>query len=317
MQLVPLHAGAGGGGGCGGGGGGGGSGKAAAAAASAAAAAAAVAHTQWVPESPEMAAPLDADAAKALLRVLEGLQRHHDSHGRKLADVFYRLPTPEELPEYYRLIPKPVDLALVFARLLGGAYANVGDFEYDCELMLENALGFNEPGGWIHVDAGRLRGVLRKSLAKNVAGYEPPPGNMERPPIMVVEVGGGGEGGEGTSGTAAAAAAVAAGVSGGGAGEGVKYPGRAAVGRRLRVFWKDEGAFFSGQVTAFDSIAGTHTVGELHKSNSVYPYSLKAPGFPTLGTYNKVRNWCQPLLVSKFQQIFQLVPLHSGDVRRR
>ena len=39
---------------------------------------------------------------------------------------------------------------------------------YDCELMFENALVFNEPGGWIHTDAGRLRAVLRKSLAKSL-----------------------------------------------------------------------------------------------------------------------------------------------------
>jgi hypothetical protein len=91
-------------------------------------ASAAAAHTRWVPESPEMAAPLDVDSARALLRVLEGLQRHADSRGRRLADLFYRLPTPEELPEYYRLIPKPVDLAMIFARLLGGEYVDAGDF---------------------------------------------------------------------------------------------------------------------------------------------------------------------------------------------
>jgi hypothetical protein len=135
--------------------------------------------------------------------------------------------------------------------------------------MLENALGFNEPGGEIYVDAGRLRTVLRRSLAKNFAGYEPPPGNMERPPIFTVEVDA-----EGDAVVGAVAAATATGASSAGAGAGAgagggggvggneaaKYPGRSAVDRRLRVFWKDDGAFFSGVVTSFDAITGRHTV---------------------------------------------------------
>jgi len=66
--------------------------------------------------------------------VLEGLQRHSDSRGRRLADLFYRLPTPEDLPEYYRLIPKPVDLAGINSRLLGGEYATSGDLVGRCKL---------------------------------------------------------------------------------------------------------------------------------------------------------------------------------------
>jgi len=43
---------------------------------------------------------------------------------------------------------------MMYSRLLGGEYATLGDFVYDAELMFENALGFNEPGGVVQVDPG-------------------------------------------------------------------------------------------------------------------------------------------------------------------
>ena len=204
-------------------------------------------HTAWIPESPGLAAPLDVDAARALLRVLDSLARHSDSQGRRLADVFYRLPSREEFEEYYRLIRKPVDLAMIVQRLLGGEYANAGDFAYDCELMFANAMVFNEPGGWVYTVAGRLQGMLRKLLAKHVQGYEPPPEIIERPPILQV--------GAGVVGTAGGAAGGA-----GGNNEAAKHPGRAAVGLRVKVFWKDRGVFFSGRVTSFNRRTRRHTV---------------------------------------------------------
>ena len=75
------------------------------------------------------------------MRVLEGLQRHSDSRGRHLADLFYRLPTPEDLPEYYRLIPRPVDLAGINSRLLGGEYATSGDLAGRCKLRVDPQVG--------------------------------------------------------------------------------------------------------------------------------------------------------------------------------
>ena len=62
------------------------------------------------------------------------------------------------------------------------------------------------------------------------------------------------------------------GGSGGGGGGGVgdagcevahlstKYPGKAAVDRRVKVFWPEEGAFFNGIVAAFNPETGKHTV---------------------------------------------------------
>jgi hypothetical protein len=52
---------------------------------------------------------------------------------------------------------------------------------------------------------------------------------------------------------AAAAAAAAAGAA--------KHPGMAAVDRRVKVFWPEEGAFFTGMVTGFDAAGGVHTAG--------------------------------------------------------
>ena len=47
---------------------------------------------------------------KMMLRLWELTVEARDKNGRRVSDVFMTLPTRESLPEYYRVIKKPMDL---------------------------------------------------------------------------------------------------------------------------------------------------------------------------------------------------------------
>ena len=81
--------------------------------------------------------------------------------GRALAPIFEQLPTPAELPDYYELIPEPVDLVGIDRRLRDGGYADLPAFQADVELMWANATTYNGPENPVHAAALALRELCR------------------------------------------------------------------------------------------------------------------------------------------------------------
>uniref|UniRef100_A0A1I8FDX6 Bromo domain-containing protein n=1 Tax=Macrostomum lignano TaxID=282301 RepID=A0A1I8FDX6_9PLAT len=82
---------------------------------------------------------------------------------RILSSVFARLPTRQELPQYYEFIKKPIDLTSIQSKLGSGKYTQAADMLADFELMFDNACLFNETGSQIYQDAlVLLRVVMEK-----------------------------------------------------------------------------------------------------------------------------------------------------------
>uniref|UniRef100_A0A1I8FBN5 Bromo domain-containing protein n=1 Tax=Macrostomum lignano TaxID=282301 RepID=A0A1I8FBN5_9PLAT len=75
------------------------------------------------------------------------------SPGAILSSVFARLPTRQELPQYYEFIKKPIDLTSIQSKLGSGKYTQAADMLADFELMFDNACLFNETGSQIYQDA--------------------------------------------------------------------------------------------------------------------------------------------------------------------
>uniref|UniRef100_A0A1I8FP33 Bromo domain-containing protein n=1 Tax=Macrostomum lignano TaxID=282301 RepID=A0A1I8FP33_9PLAT len=83
--------------------------------------------------------------------------------GGILSSVFARLPTRQELPQYYEFIKKPIDLTSIQSKLGSGKYTQAADMLADFELMFDNACLFNETGSQIYQDAlVLLRVVMEK-----------------------------------------------------------------------------------------------------------------------------------------------------------
>lgn len=69
---------------------------------------------------------------------------------------FYLL-SLQSYPEYYELIDSPIDLKVIATRIQSNQYASLNDLERDLQLMVKNAISFNEPGSLIYKDAKTLK----------------------------------------------------------------------------------------------------------------------------------------------------------------
>ncbi|XP_067945501.1 protein polybromo-1-like isoform X2 [Watersipora subatra] len=76
---------------------------------------------------------------------------------RLLCEVFMTLPDKKELPIYYQAIKHPIDLDTITRKLNSSEYDGVEALEQDLNLMLKNAMDFNEPGSTIYKDAETLK----------------------------------------------------------------------------------------------------------------------------------------------------------------
>jgi len=85
--------------------------------------------------------------------VLRGLQAHQ--HGW----VFNTPVDPEELnlPDYFDVIKKPMDLGTISKRLDAGHYHAVEDFRTDVNLTFDNAMSYNETGSVVYEMADELK----------------------------------------------------------------------------------------------------------------------------------------------------------------
>lgn len=67
----------------------------------------------------------------------------HFSSGKELAAAFEQLPSRRELPDYYEIIEKPMDLNKVKRKIKDGKYHSVQDMGNDIRLLCANArVGF-------------------------------------------------------------------------------------------------------------------------------------------------------------------------------
>ena len=86
--------------------------------------------------------------------ILDRIKKQEDGMGRNLSHIFQTLPTKLELPEYYKIIKRPMDLDKVQARVKkiveNGGYASMDEFMDELMLVFENATSYNEPGSIIY-----------------------------------------------------------------------------------------------------------------------------------------------------------------------
>ena len=85
--------------------------------------------------------------------LLKGLQTHQ--HGW----VFNAPVDPIELnlPDYFDIIKKPMDLGTVLKKLEGGTYRSIDEFECDVNMTFDNATTYNEPGSVVYGMAQELK----------------------------------------------------------------------------------------------------------------------------------------------------------------
>ena len=71
-----------------------------------------------------------------------------------------KLPSRKELPEYYDVIKKPMDIRKIIQRVDECRIEDVNDLENDFLLMCHNAQDYNEENSIIHEDSIVLESVF-------------------------------------------------------------------------------------------------------------------------------------------------------------
>eukprot|EP00047_Mylnosiga_fluctuans_P009452 m.11494 g.11494 ORF g.11494 m.11494 type:complete len:1353 (-) comp2635_c0_seq1:40-4098(-) len=113
----------------------------------------------------------------ALCLMAANVMLHCTDEGRPRIEIFMELPTRAELPAYYSVIKKPIDVVTILTRIVDGHYGAFADFLADVDLMITNAHEFNDPTSQIGVDAkeiGESIKEMRVSLKAFAETFERP-----------------------------------------------------------------------------------------------------------------------------------------------
>jgi superfamily II DNA/RNA helicase len=86
---------------------------------------------------------------------------------RRLCEVFLERPSPEQYPDYYEMIEKPLSINDILRKCRVKLYANMHEFREDWRIIIANAKQFNGEGSWVVEDAKALERELERLLKKN------------------------------------------------------------------------------------------------------------------------------------------------------
>merc|ERR1739842_62205 len=75
---------------------------------------------------------------KKMKKLIEVVMQYEDSDGRVLSEPFYKLPSRKELPDYYEVIRKPVDIAKIQQRIDDEKYEDMDALERDFMILCKN-----------------------------------------------------------------------------------------------------------------------------------------------------------------------------------
>lgn len=108
----------------------------------------------------------EARATRHMQQILKIVTHYTNSDGRTLSEPFLRLPSKRELPDYYVLIKRPMDLRKMRRRIEDGRYKDFSDMERDFIQLCENARLYNEDTSLIYEDSIELQAVFSNARVK-------------------------------------------------------------------------------------------------------------------------------------------------------
>merc|ERR1712066_80232 len=97
---------------------------------------------------------------KKMMKLIEAVVQYEDSDGRILSEPFNKLPSRKELPDYYEVIRKPVDIAKIKKRIDEDYYDDMDALEKDFFVLCKNTQHYNEDGSLIFEDSIVLQSVF-------------------------------------------------------------------------------------------------------------------------------------------------------------
>uniref|UniRef100_A0A1B6FFX3 ATP-dependent helicase brm n=1 Tax=Cuerna arida TaxID=1464854 RepID=A0A1B6FFX3_9HEMI len=102
----------------------------------------------------------DAKLKRQMKKLMNVVIKYTDSDSRVLSDPFMKLPSRKELPDYYEVIKKPMDIKKIMTRIEESKYIDFDDLERDFMQLCKNAQLYNEEASLIHEDSIVLQSVF-------------------------------------------------------------------------------------------------------------------------------------------------------------
>merc|ERR1719330_16678 len=118
-------------------------------------------------------------------KMLEVVMQYEDRDGRILSEPFYKLPSRKELPDYYEIIRRPVDIAKIQQRIDDDKYEDMDALERDFMILCKNTQHYNEDGSLIFEDSIVLQSVFTN--ARERLEQEPDEPDEEEEEMMEVD----------------------------------------------------------------------------------------------------------------------------------
>lgn len=103
---------------------------------------------------------LDAKLKNNMRKLMNIVIRYTDADGRVLSEPFMKLPSRRELPDYYEVIKKPLDIKKILSRIDEGRISDFTELERDFMQLCKNAQTYNEEASLIHEDSIVLQSVF-------------------------------------------------------------------------------------------------------------------------------------------------------------
>lgn len=120
---------------------------------------------------------------KKMKKLIEVVMQYEDSDGRVLSEPFWKLPSRKELPDYYEIIKKPVDIEKIQRRIEEDKYEDMSALQKDFMQLCVNTQQYNEDGSLIFEDSIVLQSVFTN--ARERLEQEPDePDEPEEPEMM-------------------------------------------------------------------------------------------------------------------------------------
>ncbi|XP_048403261.1 protein polybromo-1 isoform X5 [Stegostoma tigrinum] len=108
-----------------------------------------------------------------LEHLFEAVATYVDPTGHLISELFQKLPSKVQYPDYYEIIKEPIDLKTIAQRIQNGVYKSVNVMARDIELLVRNAKTYNEPGSPIFKDANTIKKVFNQKRAELEHNLEP------------------------------------------------------------------------------------------------------------------------------------------------
>lgn len=115
---------------------------------------------------------------KRMKKIMDIVLKYVNEEGRALSEPFMKLPSKRELPDYYEVIKRPIDIKRILMRIEEAKYVDFADLEKDFFQLCQNAQIYNEEASLIYEDSVVLQTIFSNAKLRVLDEPESEPDGM-------------------------------------------------------------------------------------------------------------------------------------------